>query len=142
MLPCGIGGQVLGESLFTEDQSKLDEARKEAERYRELNRNIPLANDQSLHYSAPDNLDTRCGNEVVPICSDSDGAYSGCEKEAEFFYLDPKLALKVIGFYSPKGCFKGPYMKDKRLKSHFQKELRNLKKQEKIYNLKNKGKTP
>lgn len=122
----------MGSAYFFADESpsdqKVQELETELSRYRELNKNIPIANDQNLQHLPPENYLTRCakGLSLAPFCSDSDGSYSSCDKEAEFFILDPKLAVKIIGFHSPDGCFKGPYMKNQKLKLHLDKEIKQL----------------
>ncbi len=119
-----INAYFLGDGATS---TELDLARAEAQKFRELNKNYAVSNEESF-YLPPTRYEDRCSDsdEVVAICSWNDGSYTDCAEQADFFYLGPKFAVKIVGFFSKNGCFAPPYITDEKFKSVFSNEIKQL----------------
>ncbi|MFW7382348.1 MAG: hypothetical protein ACOH5I_26360 [Oligoflexus sp.] len=129
-----LGGALTGAALDSfvfkrkpkADQTEIERAKAEANKFRELNKNFATANEEDL-YLPPSRYEQRCaGEDLLAICSSENGSYTDCSEKADFFYLTPKFAVKILGFFSPKGCFPGPYLQDQKFRSIFDYEIKQL----------------
>lgn len=123
LIGCGGG---LGWDLLTNTEDNEKKISQELEKMKQMDRNEGRTPQLEAMFKGPQRI--KCPNgsqkdEAMVFCTDSNGELSDCS-EIGFSYLSSDLAISMVGFYSPQGCFPPPYTPEKNLQEYFKPILK------------------